>query len=157
MMPLTHAGLPGMPISYYYDERTESLSMSRITRGIWNRILPESVVQRRRENYLDLYEAVGKSRLFRPLYQDLPDGVCPLCLPVLADNREQACSSLHEKGIAAIQWWAGFHNAFDWAEFPEAYHLKAHLLAIPVHQQLSRKNIDYIADTLDNISGKSTG
>jgi dTDP-4-amino-4,6-dideoxygalactose transaminase len=51
-------------------------------------------------------------------------------------------------GIVAVQWWAGFHREFDWAGFPEAKYLKEHVLAIPVHQQLTKQNIDHISFSL---------
>jgi dTDP-4-amino-4,6-dideoxygalactose transaminase len=67
---------------------------------------------------------------------------------VVVENREAASIRLNEMGIMAVQWWAGFHREFDWAEFPEAKYLKEHVLAIPVHQQLTKQNIDHISFSL---------
>ena len=144
----TTAGLPGMPESYYYDRGIEKLAASRITRRILRRTCAEAVVRRRRDNYSVLYEAVVKSDIFRPLYEELPDGVCPLHLPVVVENREAASIRLNEMGIMAVQWWAGFHRAFDWAGFGEAKYLKEHVLAIPVHQQLTQRELEYISAVL---------
>ena len=145
---MTPAGFPEMPKSYYYDKNIENMTTSAITRYILRCICPESVVQRRRQNYFQLYEVVEKSKLFRPLYQNLPEGGCPLCLPVLVENRERVCFRLNEMGIAAVQWWAGFHRAFDWAKFPEARYLKEHLLALPIHSQLTDEKIKYMANQI---------
>ncbi len=84
------------------------------------------------------------------MYDELPDRVCPLYLPVLVEDREAVSIRLNEMGIMAVQWWAGFHREFDWAEFPEAKYLKDHLLAVPVHQQLTQQNIDYIFSSLQS-------
>ena len=145
---LTPAGFPEMPKSYYYDEGIENMTASTITQYILRGTCPESVVQRRRQNYFRLYKAVEKSNLFKSLYQNLPEGVCPLYLPVIVENRERACLRLNEMGIAAVQWWAGFHRAFDWVKFPEARFLKEHLLAMPIHQQLTDDKMNYIANQI---------
>jgi len=149
VVSITPAGLPGMPESYYYDRRIEKLAASRITHCILRRTCSDAVVRRRRDHYRALYEVVKNSKMFRPLYEELPDGVCPLYLPVTVDDREAVSIRLNEMGITAVQWWAGFHRAFNWAEFPEAKYLKEHLLAIPIHQQLTQRNINYISFLLE--------
>jgi hypothetical protein len=68
-----------------------------------------------------------------------------LYLPVIVDDCQAVCQWLNQKRVAAGQWWSGFHRIFDWEEFPEAKYLKEHVLAIPIHQQLNRKCIDYIS------------
>jgi dTDP-4-amino-4,6-dideoxygalactose transaminase len=145
---ITPAGLPEMPQSYYFDKSIENLAISKMTRRILRRTCAENLVQRRRENYSVLYHTVEKSDRFRPLHEELPDGVCPLYLPVVVENREAVSIRLNEMGIVAVQWWAGFHREFDWAGFPEAKYLKEHVLAIPVHQQLNRRNVDYLCSSL---------
>lgn len=145
---MTPAGFPEMPKSYYYDKDIEKMTASAITRYILRCTCQEALVQRRRQNYSQLYKAVEKSKLLKSLYQNLPEGVCPLCLPVLVENRERVCLRLNEMGIAAVQWWAGFHRAFDWAKFPEARYLKEHLLALPIHQQLTDEKMNYIANQI---------
>ncbi|NLG41958.1 MAG: hypothetical protein GX547_01830 [Phycisphaerae bacterium] len=53
----------------------------------------------------------------------------------------------------AVPWWAGYHPAFAWDEFPEAAFLKDHVLALPVHQQLCPTDIDAIAAVLHEVQG----
>ncbi len=153
----TPAGLPGIPESYYYDSGIEKLAASRITRRILRSTCAEAVVRRRRDNYSALFELMEKSRIFRPLYETLSDGICPLYLPLVVENREAASIRLSRMGITVVQWWAGFHRAFDWAEFPEAKYLKEHVLAIPIHQQLTKRNIDYISSSLKRLTQIATG
>lgn len=148
---MTQSGLPEIPKSYYYKKDIENLTASSITRYVLQHICPESVVQQRRENYFQLYEAVEKSKLFSPLHQHLPDDVCPLCLPVLVENREAVYHRLNDMGIPPVQWWGGFHKAFDLGEFPEARYLKGHLLGLPIHQQLTNDRINYIITQIEKI------
>ena len=153
---MTPAGFSEMPRSYYYDNNNiENMTASAITRYILRGTCPEFVVQRRRQNYFQLFKAVEKSKLFKLLYQNLPDGVCPLYLPVIVENREMVCFRLNEMGITAVQWWAGFHRAFDWAEFPEARYLKEHLMTLPIHQQLNDKKNIYIANQISQMDAEA--
>jgi perosamine synthetase len=152
----TPAGLPGIPQSYYYDRNIQDMTASPITCYIVKHTCPESVVQQRRTNYTILYEAIKDSTLFKPLYKELPEGVCPLYLPVLVENRKAVCDYLNHKGILAIQWWSGFHEAFDWADFSGARYLKEHVLAIPIHQQLNLKDVDYISSFLKSADIRTT-
>jgi len=148
-MPLTTpSGLPGLPQSYYYDKDIQNMMASAISLYILKHTCPESVVRQRRMNYTILYKAIKDSKFYKPLYGELPNGICPLYLPLLVENRKMACDYLSHKGISAIQWWAGFHRVFDWTEFPEAKYLKEHILAIPVHHQLNRRNVDYVSSCL---------
>lgn len=154
---LTPAGLPEMPQSYYYEKNIQNMTASALTRYIVKHTCSESVVQRRRANYTQLYDAIKESSLFKPLYGELPEGVCPLYLPVLVENRKAVCESLNHKDISAIQWWAGFHRAFDWAEFPEARYLKDHLLALPIHQQLRIKHTKYMGQQMLRVAENFQG
>jgi dTDP-4-amino-4,6-dideoxygalactose transaminase len=147
----TPAGLPEIPQSYYYDRNIQDMTASASTRYILKHTCPESLIQQRRTNYAILYEAIKNSILFKPLYKELPEGVCPLYLPVLVENRKAVCDYLNHKGISAIQWWSGFHQAFDWAGFPEARYLKEHLLALPIHQQITGDKINYVENQIYNI------
>ncbi|MBN1816835.1 MAG: aminotransferase class V-fold PLP-dependent enzyme [Sedimentisphaerales bacterium] len=150
--PITPSGLPEMPKTYYYNHRIENMGPSRITRFILRHIDPVEIVRRHRENFSFLSKTVAPVPLFNPLYADLPDGVCPLYMPVKVESRREVCSRLNAMGIAAMEWWAGFHRGFDWAEFPDARYLKEHVLAIPIHYQLHRKDMDYISACLQSLA-----
>jgi perosamine synthetase len=145
---LTPIGLPEMPESYYYDKAIENLAASKVTRHILQHTCTETVIRTRRTNYAMLCNALKEAKVFQPLYGELPAGVCPLCFPVVTVDREAICLRLNGMGIGAVQWWAGYHRAFDWAEFPEARYLKENILAIPIHQQLCEREIEYIASAL---------
>jgi perosamine synthetase len=145
---MTEYGYPGMPDSYYYDPTLEEISCSRITRHILRHTRVEEVRAIRRRNYLQIFGELCENSNFRPLFPNLPDGVVPLYLPLLVDDREGICRKLNDSGISAISWWSGYHRRFDWSSFPEARYLKDHLLAIPIHQQLTLKHIRFISDRL---------
>lgn len=147
----TPAGLPEMPQSYYFDKTLESKTISGITRHILKHTSPEYIVKQRRINYMHLLNATKGSKILTPLFHYLPEGVCPLFFPVIVKDREAVYRQFTAQGIAVTRWWSGYHRAFDWREFSEAKYLKDHLLTIPVHQQLSSDEVEYICSIISSI------
>jgi dTDP-4-amino-4,6-dideoxygalactose transaminase len=145
------AGLPEMPQSYYFNKDYEEKNASIVTRYILEHSCQDFIVKQRRKNYLKLYKAVQATSLLQPVFGQLPDGICPLHFPVLVKDREPVCSYLNEKGVAAVKWWAGYHRAFSWSEFHEARYLKDHVITIPIHQQLSSDDMEYICFVISSI------
>jgi dTDP-4-amino-4,6-dideoxygalactose transaminase len=141
---LTTQGLPEIPSSYYYDPSIQDMTASAVTRYIVNHTDSKQVISQRRKNYLQLLDALADSKFLKPLFPTLPEGVCPLYFPVVIGDRELLCNQLNMKGIAAIQWWSGFHRDFSWKNFPEARYLKEHLLSLPIHQQLTSEDINFM-------------
>lgn len=148
--PRTEYGYPEMPNSYYYDRTFEGCSCSAITRHILNHVRVEDIRSVRRQNYLHLIENLKLSKGYALLYHDLPEGVVPLYFPVLVEDRESMCREINDSGISAISWWSGYHKELDWSSFPDARYLKDHVLAIPIHQQMSPHKMQYVVDQLNS-------
>ena len=147
----TPAGLPEMPQSYYFKKDFEKKTASIVTRYILEHSCQKAIVKQRRENYFKLFETIQTTRLFQPIFHQLPEGVCPLNFPVLVEDRETICRYLNKRGIAATKWWSGYHRAFNWSEFHEARYLKDHIITIPTHQQLTSDNMEYVCSTISSI------
>ena len=154
-LPLTTEGLPEIPMSYYYDTQIQVMTASVITRYIVKHTDSKQVILQRRQNYLQLLDALSGSKFFKPLFPKLPEGVCPLFFPVIVEDRELLSNQLNMRGIAAIQWWSGFHRDFSWKNFPEAQYLKEHLLALPIHQQLTFEDINYMIHEIQQFNPES--
>jgi dTDP-4-amino-4,6-dideoxygalactose transaminase len=90
---------------------------------------------RRRRNYHILVEDL-RPWLAPGAPKRLPDGVSPLSLPLLLDDRDGALAALSERGIEAFVFGKLPHPAMDAGRFPATASLRRHLLGIPVHQQL---------------------
>jgi dTDP-4-amino-4,6-dideoxygalactose transaminase len=139
---------PDLPEDYYFNPGLDA------DRGIhpkaWavaGSISCADTVRRRRRNYVRLARALHGIRGVELLFQQLPDGVCPLSLPLLVSNRDACVEALSRIGIPALPWWAGFHrNSIDWSQFPDAIWLKHNLLTLPVHQELDDRHSDYLAE-----------
>jgi dTDP-4-amino-4,6-dideoxygalactose transaminase len=90
---------------------------------------------------------------FKILYADLPEGVCPLSFPVIISNRDELILKLRQLSIDAVAWWKGYHKGLKWDEFPEARFLKDNVLTLPVHQDLSDEDINYIGKNFLQVIG----
>ena len=149
---------PQLPEDYYFNPALDA------DRGLhpqaWTvagSVSCAETVRRRRANYLRLAGALDGIQGVKPLFHQLPGGVCPLSLPLLVSNRDAYVEVLQAKGIPALPWWAGFHpDGIDWSQFPEACWLKHHLLTLPVHQDLDDRHLDYLAETAVQVFQSTT-
>lgn len=143
-----------MPGDYYFNPSNDA------DRGIhpWVYAVAGSVswkeiVLRRRANYLRLAGAVAGILGLKTLFDQLPEGICPLSLPLLVSNRDACVELLQASGIAALPWWAGFHrNGIDWDQFPDACWLKRNVLTLPIHQGMDDQHLAYVAETAAKVS-----
>lgn len=144
--------LPDLPPSYYFNEKIKNWTISRFSIGMMNQVDPKQVVQSRRRNYIFLHGVIHDLPGMRPLFDDLPEGVCPLVMPVLVADPIQWEISLNDKGVLPIRWWKGYHRDLSWEGFPEAQKLKNHLLAFHIDQYLSENQLAHIADSIKEVS-----
>jgi hypothetical protein len=120
------------------------LGMGLATRYILARTRPAEVVRIRRENYEHqrsiLHPAV------RTLYGALPEGVCPLSLPILTPDKERVHEALLADGIGNVNFWSRWRPEVPQERFPEVDFLRRHVVEIPVHQALRFKHMEFIAE-----------
>lgn len=140
----------------YYDPKISYWSMSWISKRIIANIKPREVIAKRRGNFQHLLQAFRNIQGAKPLFKQLPEGVCPTVFPIVTDKPFQLCRGLNDHRIGAIEWWSGYHSAICWDEFPEASYLKKHVLALPIHQELSYKEMAYIAKCVQNLLDHNT-
>jgi len=145
------SNLKVMPKDYYYDEQLNDTQMSMITKISLGYFEMDSIVKRRQENFKLFCELMAGYPEVKPVYSELPAGVCPLYFPIIVKNRNLIYVKLNNKFISAMPWWSGYHTGLHWDEFPDASYLKDNVLALPVHQQLESEGIRYMVETLKNI------
>jgi dTDP-4-amino-4,6-dideoxygalactose transaminase len=112
-----------------------------------------SVVHARREHYINLLDALRGVTWARPLIDQLPSGVCPLGLPILAADRELARRRLLAAGVNVRTYWEQLPNAVTSDAFPVAHELARRILVLPVHQSLTPLQIQYLIRTLTVFEG----
>jgi hypothetical protein len=107
----------------------------------------------RRRNYQRVLEAVQGIQGLRPLFPNLPEGTCPLALPVAASDpvafrRRLAAGA----GVGVTQMWPWFHPSITWDDFPFEKNLKRSVFILPVHQSLHENEIQRIIAAVRNWS-----
>jgi dTDP-4-amino-4,6-dideoxygalactose transaminase len=135
-----------MPESYYYKSELDNRRMSFLSKRMLDRIDYTQVVEKRRKNYLRLLTMFSDNSNVMPMFRELPPGVCPLVFPVIVQNREKICIELNKQHIHAIPWWAGYHRDLSWNGFEDARFLKDHVLALPIHQDLTEDEVNFIGN-----------
>ena len=140
-----------MPRGNYFDGRKIGWTMSRLSRGLLSQTRPEEIVEKRRRNYLHLWDKLKDLKGIQPLYNQLPDGVCPLAFPFYVNDRAFWAEALEARGVL-VGGWPSYHRGLDWSEFPEARRLKNNLMTIPVHQGLDLEHMNHIARSVRTIA-----
>ena len=135
-----------MPRSYYSTPFLKDRSISKVSAFLMSGMSFSEIRARRRRNFSLLLQLLSRESGLTPLYRELPDGVCPLCLPILVGPARKLAARLASFSIPAVPWWSGYNaQCKEWDAFPEACYLKDHMVALPVHQQLNDSAMQYIA------------
>jgi dTDP-4-amino-4,6-dideoxygalactose transaminase len=147
------------PNSMELDEDTINTTISRASYSLIRKFNPEEIVKKRRENFSRLQRALTPSFAnaksgfnhddwLKPLFQNLPEGVCPLFFPVITREREHLRGELTQKGIETFIFGEHLHPGLPRAQFPNARFLADHVLCLPIHQGLTPKHIEYMASVI---------
>ena len=86
------------------------------------------------------------------LHRDVVNGVCPLFYPLLVNNKRNAAGRLRERGIEPLEFWNEGADSEDTKAAPSTQYLRAHVLGLPIHQDLTPNHMDYIASTVANLN-----
>lgn len=117
------------------------LAMSDISRRLLRHLDFGDIRSRRIENYRYLArQLAGSVTLMHP---DLPEGMCPLLLPILVSDKAETAAVLRGHGIDVLEFW-NYGVSDD--EGTNARFLRAHVLGLPIHQDLTRRHLDYVAE-----------
>jgi hypothetical protein len=128
------------------------IGMSGLCHHLLRRFNYGSIRETRRRNFMflrdRLKDADGMVR------HDLDEGVCPLFFPYLVADKGSAAAHMVSRGIEVIEFW----NQGD----PEAakpgsaaQFLRNHLLEIPIHQDLSLGQLEFIAQQMNQLNIRS--
>lgn len=107
------------------------------------------IVKKRRDNYFRLAELL-KENVEIP-FKSIPDGVRPLFLPVIVENKKTTHVALVKKGVEAINFLSQSHRDVQIKMFTEVAYLRNHILEPPIHQGLDDIHIDYIASIVKEV------
>jgi perosamine synthetase len=108
------------------------------------RLAHAEVAERRRRNYRFLLE--GLAAHTQPLFEDLPDGACPVAFTILLGGRRQVLlrDRLLDEGIRLANFWPHMHPSLQGQRFPRSETLRANVVGLPVHQELRKQDLELI-------------
>lgn len=115
-----------------YDRDRLPREMSPGTHRALARLDVPALVTRRRRAYRQALAALQKCPFGRPLWPALPDGVCPLTVPVIANSaaeRGPLRAWLTRHGLDSVLLWP-LASSVDPAEFPGAAAAAARLVQV---------------------------
>lgn len=126
-----------------FDPSAVGLGMSPVTEYVLRAADAERIVRRRRAHWSFLHQRLGELR--RSPWDGLPPGVCPLFYALRVDDKDEALAMLRARGIEAVDFWRFGHPAVERGHFPEVERLRAQLVELPCHQDLSREELERVA------------
>jgi dTDP-4-amino-4,6-dideoxygalactose transaminase len=121
-----------------------NVAMSAICNTVMKRLDYGRIRRKRRENFLQLQQKLeGRVTMLR---EDLDEGVCPLFFPILVRDKHKAARALWQQGIGAVEFWNEVRPVAERDSGPGAQYLRAHVLELPIHQDVGPSQVEYIAD-----------
>jgi dTDP-4-amino-4,6-dideoxygalactose transaminase len=66
-------------------------------------------------------------------------------------DKAQAMARLIARGVETVDFWRVRHPAVPLGEFPEVDALRAEVLELPVHQDLSPADAEHVAQSLREV------
>ena len=133
-----------------WEPRLLEYCASRFTRTLMRNFQPDTVISRRRRNYLHLATRLADHGT-HPL-GELPEYVCPLFYPVMVKDKREIITKLAAQGVGSVNLWWEPHPACPTELASKVAYLREGLLELPVHQSLSLHEIDRLAETFLSVT-----
>jgi len=134
-----------------FQSEMVNFPMSRTSRFLLECADFPAAARARRKNYKFLADAMRDFAGVKPLFAAMPADVVPYVFPVLFDAPD-AHLPLRRAGIPAVSWEGVRHALADKREFPGAGFLYDHAVFLPVHQDLTRADLEAIARAVQAVN-----
>lgn len=135
-----------------YDLGDPDAAPSRASRAYLRRADAAAAAARRREHHATMLAAFGE---LVPAPYDRPRGEeCPFVMPIVVDGRDAVIQRLEGWGVRALHLWARPHAALAEPDrFPLAAELRRRVVGLPVHQELSDRDVERIVEAVHGCLG----
>jgi len=116
----------------------------------------EKINRIRRKNYVALVKKITNLPGIQILYKKSPNGIVPLNLPILIKNmdRNKVYFRLLDKKIETTSLYYKIIKQINRKKFPVSHYISNHILNLPIHQDITTKDIERIAKELKEILGE---
>jgi dTDP-4-amino-4,6-dideoxygalactose transaminase len=148
---LTRSGLRRVMHERVSAGPIEIVAGSAVSWRLLRRARRAHVVGRRRRHYARLLDACRTLDWATPLSPSLPDGVCPLGLPLVVEERDRFRDRLLSLGVNVRTYWEHLPPQVDLARYPDAAWLRDRILVLPTHQGLPSESVEWLARRLPRL------
>ena len=114
-----------------------------LSRFLLPRLRADAVAEARRQRYRFLLDRLGE-HVPTP-FADLAEGASPFAFPLEVKGKEKVVAALAERGVRPLDFWSVPHPALPAGDFPAAARRRARTVALPVHQELRRRDLERVA------------
>lgn len=140
------AGAADSPITF--DVATKDWSASALAMFIAGHCDHARIFRRRAENFRFLAGELRGLNGLELLYSELAEGVCPLGLPMIAQDAPGLHAFLGGWGIVSDLFWKTPHPKSPEARFADAHFLTTHVVMLPVHQDVESETLRFMAEAV---------
>lgn len=119
-------------------------TMSNISKNLFQRMDRALIKKTRRENYNHLVQTVGDA--FPDIVRYCVNQECPLCFPIVVENRDSVQSKLSQRNVYAQVLWPLPDG--EACKCTNSVWFSDHMLAVPCDQRYSASDMKYIAETI---------
>jgi dTDP-4-amino-4,6-dideoxygalactose transaminase len=136
-----------------FDIADVDLQMSAASERLLRRFDFDGIRRRRIENFKRLAAALDGT--VTPVHAGLADGVCPLFYPMVVQDKPAAAQALRTHGVQALEFWNHGATAVDPDATDAVRFLRSHVLALPIHQDLSARQLNHMANRVAGLNLKA--
>jgi hypothetical protein len=124
---------------------------TRLTSCLLSRVVDPAAATRRRNHYEFLLDRL-RDRVPEP-FAVLPDGAVPIGFPIEVQHALTQAAAMRQEGIVAGVLWPTRHPIVPEGDWNRADYFRDHVLALPVHQELTREQLERIAQSAVRLPG----
>lgn len=103
------------------------------------KLLCQETARKRRNNYEFLLDHLAD--MVPRQFAYLPEGACPFAFPLEVQDAQQFLARLRRRGILGLLFWINPHPSLPVEDFPRSRFLRERVLALPVHQELTERDM----------------
>ena len=132
-----------------FNHDAVDLAISPLSQRLAAGIDADYIRARRRDNFA--YLRANLPARVAVLADDLGDDACPLFLPLRVNDKDGLSGALNERGITALEFWNYGDADARRFEGEDSRYMRRHVLGLPIHQQVSRRQLDYMAEQMSDL------
>lgn len=108
---------------------------------------------KRKTNYEYYLKKLKDTNLYEIFYKDIPQEVVPLNFPILIKNadRYEIYKKLLAVNVPCVSLWHTLISEINQEYFPISKRISKEILNLPVHQDITFEDIDYIVSKINSI------